>query len=561
MRAFLCCLLTILALACGHSRSGPSFTLAVDPAQVRLLPGLSQSVTVTVTPDPGFSGTVEFTAVDPATGLEALFTPAKLTLANGIAAQATLRVTAREDTAPGKRSLSVQAAGPGSSRSVDLLLDIPSAAFFTVITYRGSEAANFAYLAYQDGAGAWTAVPGNSGVYRLPISDPAGRFGVLLGDVCQGEGASTWISNGFFSTLGETQSLQALVFCNPHPGPPPVTFDLRGALAGAAGQGILIGTNSGLWSFPAGATGYALQLIKGTSDLVAAAYPDPQDYIPARIIIDRGRDAQAPMTRDFDFSTQGEATPARLVIQRPALDPGEVFQGAVQFQTARGQVALLGYGQDLGAYAPVPAALTQPGDGWLYSFRAIAQNQYRVLQASGSEPPGALAPRLPPNIPPFSLTTVGGATPRLRLAWSAVTPAPNVHEVVITQQVGTKQAYCYLYFGQSWHAGASQLTWTQPDLSAIPGFDPGFFPQAGTGAQVALYQSGSQTRPVSGLFARLDGAPPPTFAAPLDRGFLKAAPASRPGMQLNIRPTAAPAVTGAPWTEYWAVHRAQTIVP
>lgn len=557
MRIFLSALLVLLSLACGHRTAGPSFTLTVEPGQVRLLPGLSQTVTVAVSPQPGFSGTVTFSAVDLGPGIDARFTPDTLALADGVAAQTTLRLTAREDTAPGKRSIALQAFGPDAFQAVDLILDIPAATFFTVLTYRGSEPGNFAYLAYQDGDGPWASVPGVGGTYRLPITDPGGRFGVLLGDVCQGEGASTWITDGFFSTLGEVQLLQALVFCNPQPGPPPVTFDLSGTLAGTSGRSILIGANSGLWSFPAGTSDYALKLIKGSSDLVAAAYSSTQDYIPSRIIVERGREAQSPMIRDFDFSTQGADTPAPIAIQRPALNPGEVFQGTVQYQTGRGQVAILGYGQDIAAYAPVPAALTQPGDTWLYSFQASAQNQYRSLQGSGPEPPGALAPRLPSSLPPFEVTSTGGAAPRLSFSWSAVSPAPNVHEAVITQQIGTKQAYCYLYFGKSWHAGAARLTWTQPDLSAVPGFDPGYFPQPGAAARVALYQSGSQTSQTAGPTLQ----EPLAFAAPPGRSMLRLERPGNIGMRLKFQGPAANTISASPWTEYWVAHRTQTLVP
>ncbi len=564
MRQVLASLLLLLAaLACagGARTAPPAFAIRAEPAAVRLLPGLSRAVSLTLQAEPGFSGVVVLSAPGLEPGLQARFTPASLSLAEGGTGQATLELTAEESLLPGTRPLPVEgAAGPERVRTAELALEVPRVAFFSVVTYRGQDPGNFAYLAYQDGDGPWAAVPGNQGLYRLPVSDPAGRFGVLLGDVCQGEGASSWISNGFFSSLAEVQLLQALVFCNPQPGPPPVTFDLSGLLAGTAGRSVLVSANSGLWSFPAGTGDFALKLLKGGSDLIAATYPSTRDYIPARIIVERGRDVQAAATRDFDFAAQGADTGAPLPIQRPPLDPDERFQGTVQLQTSRGQVAFLGFGEDLAAYAPFPPALAQAGDTWQYGFQADGANRSRGLQASGSEPPGPLAPRLPGSIPPFDLTSSGGTFPRLSLGWNAVSPVPTVHQAVITQQLGSKQAYCYLYFSSGWHRGAARLAWAQPDLGAVPGFDPGFFPLPGAEASVTLYQSGSQPGAAAGL------APGHPFGLAAPPGPALLIQAGTPPARMSLRPQAAPgrpapAALNTSWTEYWYARRTQFIVP
>lgn len=561
MRQLFASVLIFTALACagGYQTAPPAFTIAAEPSSVRLLPGLSRSVALTLQAEPGFSGVVTLSAPGLEPGLQARFTPASLTLVEGVAGKATLELAAEESLAPGNRPALVQgASGPDAARTVEVALEVPRVAFFSVLTYRGQDPGNFAYLAYQDGDAAWMAVPGNRGLYRLPVSDPGGRFGVLLGDVCQGDDASSWITNGFFSTLAEVQLLQALVYCNPQPGPPPVTFDLSGGLAGASGGTVLISGNSGLWSYPAGARDFALKLLKGGSDLLAAAYPSTRDYVPSRIIVERGRDVQASAVRDFDFAAQGADAGARLPIQRPALDADERFQGTVQLQTSRGQGVFLGHGEDLAAYAAFPAALGQAGDTWLYGFQADGAHRSRGLQASGSEPPGPLAPRLPGSIPPFDVSSSGGRFPRLSLGWSAVSPVPAVHQAVITQQSGSRQAYCYLYFSSGWHGGAARLTWTQPDLTAVPGFDPGFLPQAGAEASITLYQSGSQP----GAWLTPSIGHPLTLAAPPGQDPAPGLPAPP---RMALRPQAAPgrpAVAQAiPWTEYWYARRTQFVMP
>lgn len=560
--ALLLVLLPPLALACGRGGAapGPGFTLAVAPPQVRLLPGLSRSLAVDLQPEPGFSGTVELSVSGLGPGVQGRFAPGRLALADGLPAHATLVLTAAEEAAPGTQTLTLEALSAAATRSAAVALEVPAASFFTVLTYRGVDPAPFAFLAYQDGDGPWTAVPGTGGLYRLPITDAGGRFGVLLGDACSSGGYTTWITNGFFSTLGEVQQLQALIFCNPQPGPPPETFDLRGALAGAQGRGVLVSANSGLWSFPAGVPDYALKLLRGSGDLVAAAYASPQDYLPSRIIVERARNTQAASTRDFDFATQGAAPLPPLPIQRPALDPDETFQGTVQYLTALGQVAILGYGPDLAAYAPFPPSAAQAGDAYYCGFQATGSGRSRSLQAGGGQAPGALVPRLPDNMAPFTIGTSGGPAPRLSLAWSAVAPAPGVHEAVLTQTLESGQVYWYLNFGSTWHRGAASLAWTQPDLSAVPGFSPDFLARPGTEVEVSLHQSGSRAgQQVLGLPGPWSPSPVPLAAPP---GL--AAPGARapgvPGLRLRTVPASA-ALAAAPWSEYWFVNRTQRRLP
>lgn len=546
-------LLSSLGLGCGSHRSGPAFNLTAEATPVRVLPGLSRTVQLTLQPDPGFAGRVELSAAGLGTGLEASFSPAALTLGDGTAATCTLRLSAAETAVAGSREITVQAAGGGRIAALALTVDIPAASFFTVMTYRGVDLANWAYLAYQDGDGPWTAVPGQGGVFRLPITDPGGRFGVLLGDICQGEGAASWISNGYFNALSDVQLLQALVFCNPSPGPPAETFDLNGRLDGAASSTILVSGSGGLYSFPPGSSDYAMKLQRGTGDLVAAAYPSTAHYRPTRILLERGLEVQGSVVRNLDFNLQAYLPPAPLPIQRPPLDAEETFQGSVQFQTARGQVAILGYGQELSAYAPFPAAGALPGDSYSYTFQATAPGRYRGLQAGGVQAPGALAPQLPTAIPPFAASYLDG---RIRLAWSAVSPAPSVHEVVLVQNLPARQSYAYCYFGPGWHRGATQLSWALPDLSQVPGFDPGFFPRPGASAQVSIYQSGSQG---AGGLAPL--AAPPSPAAPSYRPGLGLERPRVPGLQLKATGPATRPVAAGVRTEYWASVRSQALLP
>lgn len=555
-------LLAALGLGCGTRRSGPGFALSAGSAQVRVLPGLDQTLVLTLQPDPGFSGRVELSASGLGADLEATFSPAAVTLSDGAPASSTLRLVASESAAAGPREVTLQAAGGGRAAALALAVEIPAASFFTVMTYRGVDLGNWAYLTYQDGDGPWTAVPGRGGVYRLPITDPGGRFGVLLGDICQGETSATWISNGYFNALKDVQLLQALVFCNPSPGPPAETFDLRGQLDGAGGTTVLVSGNGGLYSFPPGSTDYTMKLLRGPGDLVAAAYPSTQDYRPSRILLERGLDIQGATVRNLDFDLQAHLPPAPLPIQRPVLDAEETFQGSVQFQTARGQVAILGYGQELSSYTPFPSAAVQPGDSHSYAFQAVAPGRYRGLQAGGIDAPGALAPQLPTAIPPF---TAGYLDGRVRLAWSAVSPSPSVHEVVLVQNLPGRQAYAYCYFGPGWHRGAAQLAWALPDLSQVPGFDPGFFPRPGASAQISIYQSGNQgagpLAPMASPPLPLTTPPAAPPSAPWLRPSLGLERPRVPGLQLRTTGPAGYSAAAGVRTEYWASVRSQALLP
>jgi hypothetical protein len=126
--------------------------------------------------------------------------------------------------------------------------------------------------------------------------------------------------------------------------------------------------------------------------------------------------------------------------------------------------------------------------------------------------------------------------------------------------VGGKQAYTYLYFGQSWHRGAAHMAWTQPDLMDVEGYDPGFLPQPGTPVRIQIHESGSRTGqlPVAALGqpAPILLARPPGMAGP-DLGRAEA------GARMQLRPAGAVAAPAAPapWLEYWSVGRTQAFVP
>ncbi len=519
MRAGLCAFLVLLALACGGggtSAPPPAFTLSLSPASARLLPSARVTTTVVVTAEPGFAGSVDLDAQGLGGDLTAQFQPGRVEVPRGGSVQAVLTVQAADTAAAAQRVVTVRGSAGGDLRTAELHLDIPAAKIFPVTTFLNQDQANLTFLAYQDGNGPWISVEGQGGLYKLPITDGAGRFGLVYGAICRVGDFTSWDVNGFFETTFDTSALYVAFLCDPQPGPPADTFALGGLLRNTGGLSGLISANSGLWSFDAGAPRYDLRLYRGLGDFVAATYPDLQTYIPSRLIVERRRDTQGADTRDLDFSAEGQDPLPRQPIFLPALESGETLRGSVQYQTAGGQTVFLGNGVDLAEYAPFPPAAAVPGDSYVYGFQASAGSASRTVVGSTTASPGPLTPRLPSPFAPFSVTSAapssGPGRLRLGLTWDAIAPTPELHQATLVQRSGLEEAYWYASFSRRWLGEMGRFAWVPPDLTAIPGFDSHFYFRPAVGMQVSMSQSGSQAalglpEPLLQGFAKASRAP------------------------------------------------------
>jgi hypothetical protein len=525
MRAGLGALLALLVLACGGggtSAPPPAFTLSLTPNRARLLPSARVTTTVVVTAEPGFAGSVDLEALGLAGDLTAQFQPGRVDVPLGGSVQAVLTIQAADTAPAAQRVVTVRGRAGSDLRTAELHLDIPAAKIFPVTTFLNQDQTNLTFLAYQDGNGPWTSVEGQGGLYKLPITDGGGRFGLIYGAICRVDDFTSWDVNGFFETTFDTSALYVAFLCNPQPGPPADTFALGGLLKNTGGLSGLISANSGLWSFDAGAPRYDLRLYRGLGDFVAATYPDLQTYVPSRLIVERRRDTQGPDTRDLDFSAEGNDPLPREPIHLPALESGETLRGSVQYQTAGGQTVFLGNGVDLAEYAPFPPAAAVPGDSYVYGFQASTGSASRTVVGSTTASPGALAPRLPSPFTPFSVPSAGTTRLRLGLTWDAIAPTPELHQATLVQRSGLEEAYWYASFSRRWLGEAPGFAWMPPDLTAIPGFDPHFYFRPGVGMQASMSQSGSQAAPglpeplIRGFAraSRAHGSAPPGEAAP-----------------------------------------------
>lgn len=547
-----CGILLLAACGGGHDAPRPApFSLALTPASLRLLPSAMVQATVVVTAGSGFSGRVDLEVQGLGADLAAELQPAILDVPAGGSAQALLTLRAADTAPAAQRVVTVRALRGSDAAAADLRLDIPAAKIFPVTTFLNQEQANLTFLAYQDGSGPWVSVEGQGGVYKLPVSDPAGRFGLVYGSVCRINDFTSWDVNGFFETLSDTQALYVAFLCNPQPGPPAETFDLGGLLRNAGGQGGLISANSGLWAFEPGAPRYDLKLYGGTGDLVAATYPDIGTYVPSRFIVERARATSGSSIRDLDFGAEGLEPGPRYPVARPALEPGESLLGSVQLQTAGGQTVILGNGSDLAEYAAFPASALAPGDTYVYGFRASTPDTSRTVVGSRAEAPGALAPRLPTPFAPFQVPSAGGARKRLGLAWSPISPAPDIHQATLTQRAGLEEAYWYVSFSRRWLGDAPAYSWMPPDLAGIPGFDERFLFRGGVGLQVYMGQSGVQPAP---------GLPEPRWVLPGGGGLAPRRDPAAPlrGNAFQVRRIGAPA---AALPEYVYATRLLNLVP
>jgi hypothetical protein len=485
----------LLFLGCGGggtSAPPPAFTLSVAPASLRLPPALKATVTVIVQADPGFSGAVDLEAQGLGGDLEAAFSPGRVEVPAGGSVQALLTLQASETALPAQRVVSVLGRGATALATADLRLDIPAARIFPVTTFLNQGQANLTFLAYQDGDGPWTGIEGQGGLYKLPVTDPGGRFGIFYGATCTVGDWTSWAANGFYQSLADTQALYVAFLCNLEPGPPAKTFDLGGLLRNTGGVGGLISANSGLWAFDPGAPRYDLKLYRGPGDLVAATYPDLGTYLPSRFIVERGRDTQESGSRDLDFALEGLDPGPRHPVSLPPLEPGEALLGTVQYQTSGGQAVILASGAAPTEYAEFPPSAARAGDAYVYGLQASSPGAIRTVVGSRTTVPGALDLRLPTGIAPFQVPVEGGARKRLGLAWAPISPVPESHQATFLQRTAQEEAYWFVSLSRRWLGERTAFTWMPPDLTGFPGFDARFLFRPGVGVQVVLGQSGLQ---------------------------------------------------------------------
>src|SRR5688572_25344274 len=179
---------TLVVSACGddsgdNSPTGnePGIEISANPAVIPVNQGASGTVEITLTRTGGFTGAVALTARDFPLGVTVGIAPPQLV---GSALSATVTFTVAASVTAGAYTGSIEASALTMRSAVAVKLTVlpPAPAGNNVAYYFCNVADVPAFLAYQDGSGAWQKVTGSvvgaSTTYGFNISQ--GRGGVLI---------------------------------------------------------------------------------------------------------------------------------------------------------------------------------------------------------------------------------------------------------------------------------------------------------------------------------------------------------------------------------------------
>ena len=334
-----------------------------------------------------------------------------------------------------------------------------------------------AFVAAQDGDGPWKAVQGSAGVYTFPVSDPGGRYGLCVG-YPPGAGSAEIVLCQ--ATLAELPSLAAKSVAGAGPG------SASGSIPALSNAELGYVTLADQTATAQGGSSpiFALHgLAEGPSDLVVAdLQANGLDGVgPATKMLIR-RDVQVSATTDLgalDLGASGFATQSQTISLSGMSSPGAVMDSF--FNTAgriaagqrdtfmgRQELASNSSGASTAAFPSVPEAHMQDGDMHSVSIACQGQNGRQIVEAIFAAPRN-LALALPPEIAAPQLVQVAGAsTPRVQVQW---TPLQGAQSHVIELQ-----DWCVwtVMLTKGWAGTGKALSYTQPDLSQVQGWNSAF---------------------------------------------------------------------------------------
>lgn len=292
----------------------PSVAVSVAPTTATVTAGgASASATATVARAGGFAGAVTLAATGAPANMTVAITPAS------IPADSTARVitvTAAGSVPAGNYPINITATGAGvSAATATLTVTVSPAVAGTTVNLAYCAADAPIWVAYQDGAGAWTRVtPSGTNTYSFPVA--SGKAGVATVDTV-GAGfhlsvtyATTAELNGFGNTLG-------LGACG--------TKTVNGSVANVAADQLV---NVAL--------GYSSKFvipITGSTFTLTGVASGPQDLFAARSSVATLRADKLILRRALDIAEGGSI---------PVLD----FNAAEAFAPATANATVSGLGAD-----------------------------------------------------------------------------------------------------------------------------------------------------------------------------------------------------------------------
>jgi hypothetical protein len=450
----------------------PSYALSITPATLRISAGADHSTTVALARI-NFTGPVTLSLGNAPAGVTGSFSPAAPTDTSSI-----LTVSVGPAVAPAVYSLTVDGTGTGGNRSTPLTLTVdPLGSGNVVADFSTCVAAERpVWLASQDGAGAWSVVTSDNGVYHFNVA--SGRGGLAF--VLSSAGVSTTTVQ--YMTQAEFTD-NPVVYCPATP----AGKTINGTAAGISVSDEATISLGGASAFPT-SRGPSFQLTgvaSGNQDLVAYLY---NFYFDEAIIRRDLNIADNGSLARVDFSAN-EAFFADYAIITPAgLLGGETVRQSMFYLTGPSCTVATLYA---GAFAlpfnsgylvsGIPAAQQRASDfhGLSVSATTRAGASRSITEYFHTLSDRTVTLGLPIPVP--AVTSLGGPYKRLQAAYT------------LPVDYNTSTSFLYNTAGRSvnltattGYLGGTATTLALADYSALAGWDNNWVPaSASTGPWTA----------------------------------------------------------------------------
>ena len=329
---------------------------------------------------------------------------------------------------------------------------------FVLTTTIGGEQAPLRWVAFQDGDGDWQEVSSDDGVYSIDLA--TGRWTIAY--LCQFE--TSYQLSFFGGTMDELPALTRS--CAAESAPATGTLEVEVTGLDADGEAVMAMGNGGAL-FTQESSTRSMELRVGTWDVPVAVQPNGTtitrfglavatitDGAITQIQLD-AQDDTAPVT-SFEATVTGDGAAGATV------GASFVSEGGAQGPELRQPPA--------GRFATVPLSSLRPGDLHEVRATATADNANRVARRYLHEGADVELP-LPAAL--AATVTTASTDPYLRLAL-------DLEPVAGAQIYGLDASPFVLFGGGSsnnldFHATpgwfGDDTSWTQPDLSDLPGWD------------------------------------------------------------------------------------------
>ncbi len=357
--------------------------------------------------------------------------------------------------------LAMMVAGCGGGGGTPLVAPPPVASVRTLL---GGTPTNAAWVAFQDGDGAWQVLsPAAAGAYSAAVSDADGRFGFAI---AAPDGSLQPVITIYQTTLREMRSFTH-VFSPFTPGPYALSGDVAGVTPGEDAVTVALGYNVAM---PQALAPYTLAALPGgTYDLLACRRKLSPGSID-KFFLRRDLALNNHATQTIDFTSASYAvTPAGYTLTVP-----DMTTGAVMLQTRRGTLLTVSDPPDGTGTTMHYAALAAPVAGDLYLADVSATHVNGVLatrqiRKAAFATPRTLALTLPAL---FGSPAVSTAAGRITTRWSPY-PGALAYHLQFSPAAGNQWS---AWVSAGWLHENTDTGYTLPNLASLPGWQLNWAP-------------------------------------------------------------------------------------